>query len=225
MNRSRVSAWRADPAWIVVNPFTPDDRVRSSGSASALPLERYRRSDGLDEAEWHGRSCGLCVLEPRSVWDRSADLDRGNPLEPYACWADATCPPQTSCGGLWVGLEEASAGAPRAWCRAGHSDSDVEELDDIAAEILVGVVERVACGVRKGEESSGVVGLGVSGGGPVHHSISVCLQTLKLFFELPRRVLDRDGVASGGDELSDSRSEGRLDAADLAGERREIVGA
>jgi hypothetical protein len=34
-NRSRVSAWRADPAWMVVYPVTPDDRV-SSGSASAF---------------------------------------------------------------------------------------------------------------------------------------------------------------------------------------------
>ena len=32
--RSRVSAWRAEPAWIVVKPFTPDDSVSSSGSAS-----------------------------------------------------------------------------------------------------------------------------------------------------------------------------------------------
>ena len=34
MNRRRVSAWRAEPAWIVVKPFTPDDSVSSSGSAS-----------------------------------------------------------------------------------------------------------------------------------------------------------------------------------------------
>ncbi len=34
MNRRRVRAWRAEPAWIVVNPLTPDDSVRSSGSAS-----------------------------------------------------------------------------------------------------------------------------------------------------------------------------------------------
>ena len=34
MNRSRVSAWRAEPAWMVVKPFTPDDSVSSSGSAS-----------------------------------------------------------------------------------------------------------------------------------------------------------------------------------------------
>jgi hypothetical protein len=37
MNRSRVRAWRAEPAWIVVNPLTPDDTVESKGSAS-LPL-------------------------------------------------------------------------------------------------------------------------------------------------------------------------------------------
>lgn len=34
MNRSRVSAWRAEPAWMVVKPVTPDDSVNSSGSAS-----------------------------------------------------------------------------------------------------------------------------------------------------------------------------------------------
>ena len=34
MNRSRESAWRAEPAWMVVNPFTPDERVSSSGRAS-----------------------------------------------------------------------------------------------------------------------------------------------------------------------------------------------
>lgn len=36
-NLSRVSAWREVPAWIVVNPLTPEERVRSSGSASRLP--------------------------------------------------------------------------------------------------------------------------------------------------------------------------------------------
>src|SRR5690606_23296246 len=33
-NRSRVNPWRADPAWMVVYPVTPDDRVNSRGSAS-----------------------------------------------------------------------------------------------------------------------------------------------------------------------------------------------
>ena len=32
--RRRVSAWRAEPAWMVVYPFTPDDNVSSSGRAS-----------------------------------------------------------------------------------------------------------------------------------------------------------------------------------------------
>ncbi len=36
MNRSRVSAWRADPAWMVVYPVTPDDSVRSSGQRLAV---------------------------------------------------------------------------------------------------------------------------------------------------------------------------------------------
>ena len=34
MNRSRARAWRAEPAWMVVNPCTPDDSVSSRGSAS-----------------------------------------------------------------------------------------------------------------------------------------------------------------------------------------------
>ncbi len=37
MNRSRDSAWRAEPAWMVVNPCTPDDSVSSSGIASGSP--------------------------------------------------------------------------------------------------------------------------------------------------------------------------------------------
>jgi hypothetical protein len=36
-NRRRVSACRAEPARIVVNLVTPDDRVSSSGNASAFP--------------------------------------------------------------------------------------------------------------------------------------------------------------------------------------------
>jgi hypothetical protein len=42
-NRNRVSAWRADPAWIVVNPVTPDDRrqqQRQHLSAAALADDR-----------------------------------------------------------------------------------------------------------------------------------------------------------------------------------------
>ena len=34
MKRSRVRAWRAEPAWMVVKPFTPDDKVSRSGRAS-----------------------------------------------------------------------------------------------------------------------------------------------------------------------------------------------
>jgi hypothetical protein len=44
MKRSRVSAWRAEPAWMVVKPLTPDDSVSSSGSASGRgPRRRWRR--------------------------------------------------------------------------------------------------------------------------------------------------------------------------------------
>src|SRR5438105_1012085 len=37
MKRNRVSAWRAEPAWIVVRPFTPEDKVSRRGRASAFP--------------------------------------------------------------------------------------------------------------------------------------------------------------------------------------------
>jgi len=36
IKRSRDNAWRADPEWIVVKPWTPEERVSKRGKASAL---------------------------------------------------------------------------------------------------------------------------------------------------------------------------------------------
>jgi len=35
MKRKRDNAWRAELEWMVVNPWTPDDRVSNRGRASA----------------------------------------------------------------------------------------------------------------------------------------------------------------------------------------------
>ena len=59
MKRSRVSAWRAEPAWIVVKPFTPDDSVSSSGSAS-----RSRTSPTI-------ATSGAMRRKPATSWRRS----------------------------------------------------------------------------------------------------------------------------------------------------------
>ena len=65
MKRSRVSAWRAEPAWMVVKPFTPDDRVSSRGSASRSRTSptmatsgAMRRKPGDQSAQVDGRAVG-----------------------------------------------------------------------------------------------------------------------------------------------------------------------
>ena len=81
MKRSRVRAWRAEPAWIVVKPLTPDDSVSSSGSASRSrtsptmatsgamrrkPATSRRRSTA-GRSERAGRVCMLRDVRQRDV--------------------------------------------------------------------------------------------------------------------------------------------------------------
>ena len=77
MNRRRVRAWRAEPAWIVVKPFTPDDSVSSSGSASRSRTSptmatsgAMRRKPGHEPAEVDGRAVGT-RRHGSACWRRS----------------------------------------------------------------------------------------------------------------------------------------------------------
>src|ERR671918_2992264 len=60
-NRRRVSACRADPARIVANPVTPDDRVSSSGNASSLRVPTHADGDagGVTEPPSGDRGYGI----------------------------------------------------------------------------------------------------------------------------------------------------------------------
>ena len=54
-NRSRATACRAESAWIMVHPVTPDDTVSSSGNASALPELLSHVGSDRSECPWPPR--------------------------------------------------------------------------------------------------------------------------------------------------------------------------